>query len=83
LNPIQVRFQTAPRPDDNPARSHLKKVFSSDIGVKSSSQVLDILEYACGLILGLALIPAENPDFEMASNNKMINTSNLRCQDMT
>jgi len=26
-------------------RSHLKKVFSSDIGVKLSSQVLDILEY--------------------------------------
>jgi len=37
-------------------RSHLKKVFSSDIGVEPSSQTLDILEYACGLILGLALI---------------------------
>ena len=49
------------------ARSHLKKVFSSDIGVEASSQVLDILEYACGLILGLALISTENPNFEMGS----------------
>jgi len=48
-------------------RSHLKKAFSSDIGVEPSSQVLDILEYACGLILGLALISTENPSFEMAS----------------
>jgi hypothetical protein len=49
-------------------RSHLKKVFSSDIGVEPSSQVLDILEYACGLILGLALISKENPNFEMTSS---------------
>ena len=49
-------------------RSHLQKVFSSDIGVESSYQVLDILEYACGLTLGLALISNENPDFEMASS---------------
>ena len=48
-------------------RSHLKKVFSSDIGVEPSSQVLDILKYACGLILGLALISTENPNFETAS----------------
>jgi hypothetical protein len=48
-------------------RSHLKKVFSADIGVEPSSQVLDILEYACGLILGLALISTENPNFEIAS----------------
>ena len=48
-------------------RSHLKKVFSSDIGVEPSSQVLDILKYACGLSLGLALISPENPNFEMAS----------------
>ena len=47
-------------------RSHLKKVFSSDIGVEASPQVLDILEYACGLILGLALFSTENPNFEMA-----------------
>jgi hypothetical protein len=50
-------------------RSHLKKVFSSDIGVESSNQVLDILEYACGLILGLALISTENPNFEMTSGD--------------
>jgi len=37
-------------------RIHLKKVFSADIGVESSSQILDILEYACGLILGLAFL---------------------------
>ncbi len=47
--------------------SHLKKVFSPDIGVEPSSQVLDILEYACGLILGLVLISTENPNFEVAS----------------
>jgi hypothetical protein len=49
-------------------RSHLKKVFSAVIGVEPSSQVLDILEYACGLILGLALISIKNPIFEMASS---------------
>ena len=36
----------------------------TSIGVEPSSQVLDILEYACGLILGLALISTEDPDFE-------------------
>jgi hypothetical protein len=50
-------------------RSHLKKVFSSDIGVELSSQILDILEYACGLILGLALISTENPNFDIASKD--------------
>jgi hypothetical protein len=51
-------------------RSHLKKVFSPELGVESLSQVLDILEYACGLSLGFALIsnPADggaggNPNF--------------------
>jgi len=48
-------------------RSCLKKVFSPDIGVEPSYQVLDILEYACGLILGLALISTENSNFETAS----------------
>jgi hypothetical protein len=48
-------------------RSYLKKVFSPGIGVESLSQDLDILEYACGLILGLALISNENPNFEIAS----------------
>ena len=32
-----------------------------------SSQVLNILEYACGLILGHALISNENPNFDVAS----------------
>ena len=49
-------------------RSRLKKVFSSELGVEPSSQVLDILEYACGLRLGLALISDKNPNFEIASN---------------
>ncbi len=52
-------------------RSHLKKVFSSDIGVDPSSQVLDILEYACGLILGFVLISTENPNFEIASKKAL------------
>jgi hypothetical protein len=50
--------------------SHLKKVFSPDICVDPSPQVLNILKYACGLNLGLALISNENPDFEIASNIK-------------
>jgi hypothetical protein len=52
--------------------SYLKKVFSSDIFVEPSSQVLDILEDACGLILGLALISNENPNFEMTSTFRQI-----------
>jgi len=59
LSPLQTGLNT---------RSYLKKVFSPGIGVESLSQVLDILEYACGLILGLALISNENPNFEIASN---------------
>jgi hypothetical protein len=47
-------------------RRHLKRVFSPDIGVKPSFQVLDILQYICGLILGLVLISTENPNFEIA-----------------
>jgi hypothetical protein len=57
-------------------RSHLKNVFSTDIGVAPSSQVLDILDMRVedpvnrrdGLILGLVLISTENPYFEIASN---------------
>jgi hypothetical protein len=64
-------------------RTHRKKVFSPAIGVEASSQVLDILKYACGLHpplrikpdgesrftgrLGLALITNENSNFEMGS----------------
>jgi hypothetical protein len=51
-------------------RSHLKKVFLSDICVEPSSQVLDILEYVCGLNLGLALISNKNPNFEMPSRKR-------------
>ena len=46
-------------------KTDLKKVFSPDIGVEASSQILDILKYACGLILGFALISNENPNFEI------------------
>jgi len=49
-------------------RSHLKKVFSPELGVEPSSRVLDILGHACGLRLGLALISDKNPNFEIASN---------------
>ena len=48
-----------------PGKTHFKKVFSPDIGVEALSQVLAILAYACGLILGFALISNENPNFEM------------------
>jgi hypothetical protein len=47
-------------------------VFSPDIGVEASSHVLDIPEYACGLILGFALISNENPHLETASDNLKI-----------
>ena len=57
----------------NQTRTHFKIVFSSDIGVGASSQVLDILEYACGLILGPALISTENPNFELASTTHLKN----------
>ena len=49
-------------------RNRLKKVFSSDIGVEPSLQVLGILQYACGLNFDLVLISTENPNFEMVSN---------------
>jgi hypothetical protein len=61
-----------------PIRSCLKKVFSADIGVEPSSQVLDIHEYACGLILGLALIPTENPNFEKASGPNIFQSKQQR-----
>jgi hypothetical protein len=50
------------------ARSYLKKVFLPNLCVRPSFQVLDILEYACGLKLGPALTLSQNPFFEMASN---------------
>jgi len=58
--------------------SHLKKVFSPDIGVEASSQVLDILEYACGLRLSFALIYNKNPNFEMAYRDKLVTARQRR-----
>ena len=52
-------------------RRPLNKVFLSDICVEPSYQVLDILEYACGLFLGLALISNKNPNSEMPSRNRL------------
>jgi len=62
----------------NIIRSYLKKVFSPDIGVEPSPQVLDILKYACGLSLGFALISNENPNFEMASSVQQSRGIDLR-----
>ena len=56
-------------------RSYLKKVFWPNLGVGSSFQVLDILEYACGLKLDSALILNQNLFFEMASNYHNSNCS--------
>jgi len=43
-------------------RSTLKNAFSPDIGVEASYQILSILEYACGFLLGVASISIENPN---------------------
>jgi hypothetical protein len=48
-------------------RSYLKKVFWPNLYVGPSIQLLEILEYACGLKLGPALSLNQNPIFEMAS----------------
>ena len=58
-------FQTQ---DTNNIKSYLKNVFWPNLGVGPSLQVLEILEYVCGLKLGPALILNQNPIFEMASN---------------
>ena len=50
------------------ATSHLKKVFWPNLCVGSQFQILDILEYACGLKPRSALILNQNPFFEMACN---------------
>ena len=49
-------------------RTHLKKVFEPNICVGPSFQLLEILEYVCGLKLGSALILGPNPLFEMGSS---------------
>jgi hypothetical protein len=53
--------------DTNVIRSYLKNAFWPNPCVRSSFQLLGILEYACGLNLGLALTLNQNPIFEMAS----------------
>jgi len=45
---------------------------SGPVDAVTAIWVLDIPSYACGLILGVALIPNENPNFEMASKNKTV-----------
>jgi hypothetical protein len=48
-------------------RSYLKIIFWPNLGVGASFSVLDVLDYACGLKLGTALILNQNLYFEMAS----------------
>ena len=48
-------------------RSYLKKAFWPNLCVGLSFQLLDILEYACGLKIGPALTLNQNPIFEIAS----------------
>jgi hypothetical protein len=52
-------------------RTYLKNVFWPPAffgGIGASFQILDILQYACGLKLGPAAILNQNPIFEMGSN---------------
>jgi len=53
-------------------RSHLKKVFWANLCVGPSFQLLEILEYACGLKLSPALTLIQNPIFEMVSSNDAV-----------
>jgi len=48
-------------------RSYLKKVFWPNLYVGTALQLLDILEYACGLPRNPALSLNQNPIFEMSS----------------
>lgn len=48
-------------------RKYFREVFSPDISVEPSSQVLDMFEHASGLILGLASISTENQNIKKAS----------------
>ena len=52
----------------NATTSHLKKVFWPNIFVGSLFQVLDILQYACGLEKESVAILNQNPFFDMACN---------------
>ena len=53
----------------SPYRSRFKTVFCPELGVAPSPQVLDILEYVCGLMFGRALISNQNPGFAMGSKH--------------
>jgi hypothetical protein len=48
-------------------RSYLKNVFEPNSCVEISFQLLEILEYFCGLKLGPALTLGPNPIFEIPS----------------
>ena len=48
-------------------RSYFKKVYWPNLYVGPSFQLLEILEYVCGLKLGPALTLSQDPFFEMAS----------------
>jgi hypothetical protein len=48
-------------------RSHLKNVFCPNFCVEISFQLLEILQYVCGVKLGPASNLNQNPIFEMAS----------------
>jgi len=58
-------------------KTYLKIIFWPNLGVWSSFQVLDILEYACGLKLGPALILNQNLYFEMGSSRKFFLTKDF------
>ena len=50
---------------DAVTKSHLKKVFWPNLCVGTAFQILDILEYACGLERSPVLSLNQNPIFEM------------------
>ena len=58
-------------------RTQLKKVFEPNPSVGLTFQLLEILEYVCGLKLDPALVLGPNPLFEMGSKNKERVTSLL------
>ena len=58
-------------------KTYLKIIFWPNLGVWPSFQVLDILEYACGLKLGPALILNQNLYFEMGSSRKFFLTKDF------
>jgi hypothetical protein len=56
-------------------RTYLKNVFWPSAffgGIGASFQILDILQYACGLKLGPAAILNQNPIFEMGSKKAAV-----------